>query len=463
MSVEREDPGAGSEAVEADGGGADPSIGVDEWVARSGERRDAGNRLAQDAGAGRGARRLVAAACRRHARRARSSRRSRRNVNIQTVAFNSLLYALLAMGLNIAVGWSGLLDLGYIAFFGFGAYGYAIFSSTALGTGGAGGSHLPAVESILIVVVGGRRRRRRRRPDRAAVVGRLLRDRHAVPRAGVRAGRQQRRPWHARRCQRPVRSRSAAQLRRDGHDAARLLLRRAGDVRRASPRSYICSTRREPAAPGARCNDDPLAAEAMTMSVNKLKVMAFSFAAMVGALAGTLFAAQQDNVFPDQLHRQHPDPDLRVSGARRRRQHRRRDPRWDRRDRRREHALEPDRRRLPVLRPDHPCADRARASVAEARLPCVAGVIAFGYAAHAIVGAIAPVGDGRAAREARAGSARSLNGYVIVPEEPAELRQRPVPRADRRAGRDRAPARHPAADRRRHRPSTWPRAAGSRG
>ena len=45
-------------------------------------------------------------------------------------------------------------------------------------------------------------------------------------------------------------------------------------------------------------NDDPLAAEAMTMSVNKLKVMAFSFAAMVGALAGTLFAAQQDNVFP---------------------------------------------------------------------------------------------------------------------------------------------------------------------
>jgi len=44
--------------------------------------------------------------------------------------------------------------------------------------------------------------------------------------------------------------------------------------------------------------DDPLAAEAMTMPVNKLKVMAFSFAAMVGALAGTVFAAQQDTVFP---------------------------------------------------------------------------------------------------------------------------------------------------------------------
>ena len=43
--------------------------------------------------------------------------------------------------------------------------------------------------------------------------------------------------------------------------------------------------------------DDPLAAEVMTIPVNALKVMAFSFGAMVAALAGTLFAAQQDSVF----------------------------------------------------------------------------------------------------------------------------------------------------------------------
>ena len=91
-------------------------------------------------------------------------------MNIQTVAFNSLLYALLAMGLNIAVGWSGLLDLGYIASFGFGAYGYAIFSSTALGTDGAGGSHLPAIESILIVVAAAGVVGADTRPDRAARV-----------------------------------------------------------------------------------------------------------------------------------------------------------------------------------------------------------------------------------------------------------------------------------------------------
>src|SRR5215208_7797684 len=39
------------------------------------------------------------------------------------------LYALLALGLNVTVGFAGLLDLGYIAFFGFGAYTYAIIAS----------------------------------------------------------------------------------------------------------------------------------------------------------------------------------------------------------------------------------------------------------------------------------------------------------------------------------------------
>jgi branched-chain amino acid transport system permease protein len=40
-----------------------------------------------------------------------------------------LLYAVLAMGLNVVVGLAGLLDLGYIAFFGIGAYTYALLAS----------------------------------------------------------------------------------------------------------------------------------------------------------------------------------------------------------------------------------------------------------------------------------------------------------------------------------------------
>jgi ABC-type branched-subunit amino acid transport system permease subunit len=44
--------------------------------------------------------------------------------------------------------------------------------------------------------------------------------------------------------------------------------------------------------------EDPLAASLMTIPVNRVKLMAFSFGAMVAALAGTVFAAQQVSVFP---------------------------------------------------------------------------------------------------------------------------------------------------------------------
>ena len=41
-------------------------------------------------------------------------------------------YVLLAIGLNVVVGFAGLLDLGYAAFFAIGAYTYALFASTQL-------------------------------------------------------------------------------------------------------------------------------------------------------------------------------------------------------------------------------------------------------------------------------------------------------------------------------------------
>lgn len=46
----------------------------------------------------------------------------------QDVAINVLVYVTLGLGLNIVVGLAGLLDLGYIAFYGVGAYTYALFS-----------------------------------------------------------------------------------------------------------------------------------------------------------------------------------------------------------------------------------------------------------------------------------------------------------------------------------------------
>ena len=44
----------------------------------------------------------------------------------------ALLYVLLAIGLNIVVGYAGLLDLGYVAFFAIGAYLFALMGSSHL-------------------------------------------------------------------------------------------------------------------------------------------------------------------------------------------------------------------------------------------------------------------------------------------------------------------------------------------
>jgi ABC-type branched-subunit amino acid transport system permease subunit len=63
------------------------------------------------------------------------------------VGFDTLLYMLLALGLNITVGYAGLLDLGYIAFYGFGAYGYAMLASPKFGL------HWDTLAVIPVVVV----------------------------------------------------------------------------------------------------------------------------------------------------------------------------------------------------------------------------------------------------------------------------------------------------------------------
>ena len=54
---------------------------------------------------------------------------------------------LLALGLNVVVGWGGLLDLGFVAFYGIGAYAYALLSSDHYGI------HLPTIVAIPTVVV----------------------------------------------------------------------------------------------------------------------------------------------------------------------------------------------------------------------------------------------------------------------------------------------------------------------
>ena len=68
--------------------------------------------------------------------------------NVFRYGLFTLVYALLALGLNIVVGFAGLLDLGYVAFFGIGAYLYAILASPQFG------HHWQAVAAVPVVVIG---------------------------------------------------------------------------------------------------------------------------------------------------------------------------------------------------------------------------------------------------------------------------------------------------------------------
>ena len=273
-----------------------PAIGVDQWVARSSERRD--DRSGWRRGLNRADERvgwwgrlaLVALV-------GLIAGQLLNNVNLQTVAFSGLLYAMLSLGLNISAGWAGLLDLGYIAFFGFGAYGYALFSSTAFGSGGSGGSHLPAIESIPIVLVA------------AGVVGviiglialRLSGDYFAIVTLFVGLAFVE-----------VVNNVDPGTLGGvNGIFGLDSLHSFGGQITTPLGFYYLAlvmtvalaailhllDTSRTGRAWRA-LRDDPLAASAMTIPVNKLKVMSYSFSAVVGALAGAVFAAQQLTVFP---------------------------------------------------------------------------------------------------------------------------------------------------------------------
>ncbi len=67
------------------------------------------------------------------------------------LALNIAMYSALALGLNMVVGYAGLLNLGYIAFFGMGAYLYAILASPQFGL------HWPVFGVVLLsaIVAGG--------------------------------------------------------------------------------------------------------------------------------------------------------------------------------------------------------------------------------------------------------------------------------------------------------------------
>ena len=210
------------------------------------------------------------------------------------VGIDSLVIALLAVGLNIVVGWAGLLDLGYVAFFGFGAYGFALLSSVrsaATASTCPRSLSLPIVmiaAGVLGLIVGWPSRRLF--GDYLAIVTLFFGEAFveftnnvAPSKLGGPNGIVSVDPIDSLRRQ--------ADCNKSYYYLLVVLLVATMAVLR------LLDTSRTGRAWRA-VSEDPLAAAAMTIPVNRVKLMAFAFGAMVAALAGTVFAAQQINVFP---------------------------------------------------------------------------------------------------------------------------------------------------------------------
>ena len=232
-------------------------------------------------------------------------------LRVGTVA---LVFALLALGLNVAVGFAGLLDLGYIAYYGIGAYGYAFLSSDKFGIHWQAWLVLPLVVAVsallgLLLALPSRRLV----GDYLAIVtlffGQIF---YIVANQGYRV--------------------SFLGLNKDlGFDRANWDLTggpngianvdRLGifGLKASSERAYFYITlaavvvvfaaltlaqRSRTGRAWRALNDDTLAAQAMSMPVNWLKLLAVGVGAAVAALAGTINAALLQGAFPDDYNTQ---------------------------------------------------------------------------------------------------------------------------------------------------------------
>jgi branched-chain amino acid transport system permease protein len=273
-----------------------PQIGVDSWVAEAEERRESGpvrrafERVPRSARFGAF---LVAASV---------IPLLSSNEYVIRVGVDTLIFALLALGLNVVVGFAGLLDLGYVAFYGFGAYAFALLSSDKFDV------HWPAEASLPVIVLA------------AAVLGlllglpsrRLLGDYLAIVtlffgQAFVTF------------------TTNGNRLTFLGHSRAVDLTSGPNGISGLDPLNFFgkhvnsiqgyfyvslitlafvmvalhFAVESRTGRAWKALREDPLAAEAMSIPVNRLKLLAFAFGAGVAGLTGTISAAVDGAVFPD--------------------------------------------------------------------------------------------------------------------------------------------------------------------
>jgi branched-chain amino acid transport system permease protein len=219
-----------------------------------------------------------------------------------------LLYMMLALGLNIVVGYAGLLDLGYIAFYAVGAYVYALLASPHFGL------HLPfwvllpagaAVAALFGVLLGAPTLRLR--GDYLAVVtlgfGEIIR----IFLNNLNA------PVNITNGPQGVNLIDPIRL----GDLSLAQSHQAFGVALASPHQYyylfllatlgaifVCM-RLEDSRIGrawVAIREDEVAAEAMGINTRNIKLLAFAMGAAFAGLAGGLFASFQGFVSPESFN-----------------------------------------------------------------------------------------------------------------------------------------------------------------
>lgn len=220
---------------------------------------------------------------------------------VRRVAFDTVLYMMLALGLNVVVGWGGLLDLGYVAFYGLGAYSYALLDSDQFHV------HLPAYVAIPVVVVIGAIAgfllglpSRRLHGDYLAIVTLFFLQLfqtiatngdsifgHNV--TGGAFGIFTVKPLHA--------FGHNLVVQHQGVFAVTYYFVALGFFALIYVALRFVNLSRTGRA-WRSLREDPLAAEAMGMPVNALKLMSFAFGAAIAALTGTIFASLSASVLP---------------------------------------------------------------------------------------------------------------------------------------------------------------------
>jgi branched-chain amino acid transport system permease protein len=208
---------------------------------------------------------------------------------LMQVGIDTLIFVALALGLNVAVGWVGLLDLGFVAFFGMGAYLYAALASEYAGRHWDAQFAIPVI-AIAVAAAGFLVGLPSRRlvGDYLAIVTLFFLQLWLVVLVNASFSRG------------PNGISDLDPLSFFGRDVTSLdgyyFVALGAFVAIISVLYLVNESRTGRAWRALR--EDELAAELMTMPVNRLKLMAFAVGAGVAGVAGAIFAPVQGAVFP---------------------------------------------------------------------------------------------------------------------------------------------------------------------